>query len=155
MRSDVVAWTSEETTTVSQPDDPVLRVVPPAEDRPTPATGADATVRDTGRALRLATTVRGVLDELRGSDPSEAVVARLAALHDRTVDQLRELVSDELDDELTTLALPDAQAVSAAELRIVLAELVGWLEGLFHGLSADLVVPGDDPRPDVRGGHYL
>lgn len=143
-------------------DDAVLHVLPGAA-QPDASTSPgraeeDASVRDPARTLRVATTVRGVLDELRGTEPTDAVRQRLVDLHDRTLTQLRGLVGPALVTELDTIALEDAGAVDASELRVVLAELVGWLEGLFHGLSADLV-PQDDggPGPDgpARGGHYL
>lgn len=143
-------------------DDAVLHVLPGAgqPDASTTPEGddRDASVHDPARTLRVATTVRGVLDELRGTDPTDAVRQRLVQLHDRTLGQLRELVGPALVTELDTIALEDPNAVDAAELRVVLAELVGWLEGLFHGLSADLV-PQDDGGPGTdgpaRGGHYL
>jgi hypothetical protein len=142
---------------VPRDDDPVLRVIA-GDDGPDAAGdhAPDAAVQDPARALRIATTVRGVLDELRGTEPGDAVRDRLAALHDRTVEQLGELVSAELRGELGDLALTDAAAVSAAELRVALAEMVGWLEGLFHGISAALV-DGDDgaDEPPSRSGHYL
>lgn len=143
---------------VTRDDDPVLRIISNDDPSGTGAVApeADAAVRDPARALRVATTVRGVLDELRGTEPGDAVRDRLAALHDRTLDQLDELVSPELLEELRALSLPDTADVSAPELRMVLAEMVGWLEGLFHGLSSSLVdADGPDPDPPSRSGHYL
>lgn len=148
---------------MTRDDDPVLRIISGADgtreasaDMAPDAPDADATVRDPARALRVATTVRGALDELRGTEPGAAVRDRLAALHDRTLDQLDGLVSPELLTELRDLAVDDTSDVSAAELRVVLAEIVGWLEGLFHGLSSSLV-DGDDAaaEPPARSGHYL
>lgn len=144
---------------MSQRKEPRLHAVPnPSGGEPSPGLpGSDAdgeAVREPARALRLATTVRGVLDELRGTEPTEEVRQRLATLHDRTLEQLTELISDDLSAELEAVALSDADAVTAAELRVVLAELVGWLEGLFHGLSADLV-DGIDNGTQPRSGQYL
>jgi hypothetical protein len=132
---------------VTRPDPP-LHVVPGPDDARA-ATPGDAEVRAPGRVLRVATTVRGVLDELRGTEPDEDVRRRLVHLHDRTMDQLGDLLGPDLVAELDSLALADPDAVSAGELRVVLAELVGWLEGLFHGMSADLV---DDERADAPTG---
>lgn len=144
---------------VTRDDDPVLRIISNDDTSGTASALAaedDAAVRDPARVLRVATTVRGVLDELRGTDPGDAVRDRLAALHDRTLDQLDELVSPELLAELRELSLPDTTDVSAPELRMVLAEMVGWLEGLFHGLSSSLVdADGPDTDPPGRSGHYL
>lgn len=143
---------------MSQRNEPRLHAVPnPGSGDPPDLSGGDAdgaAVREPARALRLATTVRGVLDELRGTEPTEEVRQRLATLHDRTVEQLTELITDDLCAELEAVALNDADAVTAAELRVVLAELVGWLEGLFHGLSADLV-DGIDNGTQPRSGQYL
>lgn len=150
---------------MTRDDDPVLRIISSA-DGPEPGDGtldgpaatpqADAAVRDPARALRVATTVRGVLDELRGTEPGEAVRDRLAGLHDRTLQQLAGLVSPELFEELEELTLDGTDGATAPELRVALAELVGWLEGLFHGLSSSLV-DGDDggTEPPSRSGHYL
>lgn len=139
-------------------DDPVLRIISGTAEADGPAATpeADPAVLDPGRALRVATTVRGVLDELRGTEPGDAVRDRLAALHDRTLEQLDGLVSPDLLEELHELSIADTSAVSAPELRVVLAEMVGWLEGLFHGLS-NALVDGDGPDndPPSRSGHYL
>ncbi|MBW3621739.1 MAG: bacterial proteasome activator family protein [Actinobacteria bacterium] len=141
---------------MTRDDDLVLRIISDADaSGPPAAPDADAAVRDPARALRVATTVRGVLDELRGSEPGEAVRDRLASLHDRTLEQLEDLMSDELLAELREVALADTSGVSAPELRVVLAELVGWLEGLFHGLSSSLVDADDDVEPPSRSGNYL
>lgn len=153
---------------MTRDDDPVLRIISGAvsgAEGHDPVDGPDAAlaepdpeaaVRDPARALRVATTVRGVLDELRGTEPGAAVRDRLAVLHDRTLDQLDGLVSPELFAELQELALDDTADVSAAELRVALAELVGWLEGLFHGLSSSLVDAEDtSAEPASRSGHYL
>lgn len=144
---------------MTRDNDPVLRIISGSEDHglddvPGGTPEANPSVRDPARALRVATTVRGVLDELRGTEPGEAVRDRLAGLHDRTLEQLSGLVSPELFEELTELAVDDPGALSAPELRVALAEMVGWLEGLFHGLSNSLVDDDQDDGPD-RSGHYL
>jgi len=68
------------------------------------------------------------------------VPARLADIHDRSIAELKDGLAPELVDELDRIALPFADdAPSDAELRIAQAQLVGWLEGLFHGIQTALV----------------
>jgi len=52
----------------------------------------------------------------------------------------KEPVPPELVDELERLSLPftEEDLPSDAELRIAQAQLVGWLEGLFHGIQTTL-----------------
>ena len=76
--------------------------------------------------------VRGGLDE--------ASRERLAEIYERSVAEVAEALSPDLQDELRMLALPfkDGEVPSESELRVAKAQLVGWLEGLFHGIQATL-----------------
>src|SRR5690606_22260814 len=71
----------------------------------------------------------------------DAARARLAEIHERSLHELEEGLSPELLDELHRITLPFSEdsAPSDAELRIAQAQLVGWLEGLFHGIQTALV----------------
>lgn len=126
-------------------DDTVLQLVPG---------GARASVSDPARALRAATAVRAVLEELRGVEVDDGVRARLADLLRTTRGDLAALVSDDLSGEVEALGVDDPDAATAGELRLALARLLGWTEGLFHGVSADLVDTADELGPG-RNGHYL
>jgi hypothetical protein len=84
--------------------------------------------------------VKQLLDEVRQAPLDDASRERLAEIYERSVTELSVALSPDLQDELHSLALPfDQDAVpSDAELRIAQAQLVGWLEGLFHGIQATL-----------------
>jgi len=86
----------------------------------------------------------------------EAGRARLAGVIHTSIDELKDGLAPELDDELTRLVQPfDSGTPSESELRIAQAQLVGWLEGLFHGIQAALVAQQMAARlqlEQMRGG---
>jgi len=65
---------------------------------------------------------------------------RLAEIYERSIVEIADAISPDLREELQTLALPfkDGEVPSDAELRVAKAQLLGWLEGLFHGIQATL-----------------
>lgn len=91
------------------------------------------------RAVRLAYMVRALLTQLEQLDLDEAARHRLAATFNETVASVRELLSEELQVEVDRLALEVPEDPTAAELRIAHAQLVGWLDGLFHGIRTTLI----------------
>lgn len=110
-------------------------VVPPAEGQ-APEAPSDA-IQQPAKVMRIATMVRQLLEEVRHQSLDEAGRARLAEIYETSVRELGEVLSGDLKDELARLSLPfDAKSPSDAELRIAHAQLVGWLEGLFHGIQA-------------------
>jgi hypothetical protein len=84
--------------------------------------------------------IKQLLDEVRAAPLDEASRARLAEIHHRSIIELEDGLAPELRDELERLSLPfSADSVPTdAELRIAQAQLVGWLEGLFHGIQTAL-----------------
>jgi hypothetical protein len=90
--------------------------------------------------MRIGSMVKQLLEEVRGSALDEPSRERLAEIYERSVVELTEAFSPDLQDELRNLALPfrEGEVPSEAELRIAKAQLVGWLEGLFHGIQATL-----------------
>ncbi|MGA7204456.1 MAG: bacterial proteasome activator family protein [Specibacter sp.] len=92
------------------------------------------------KVMRIGTMVKQLLDEVKSAPLDDAARARLAEIHDRSIAELEDGLSPELVDELHRLSLPftDASTPSDAELRIAQAQLVGWLEGLFHGIQTAL-----------------
>jgi hypothetical protein len=78
---------------------------------------------------------------VRTAPLDEASRERLAEIYDRSVSELASSLSPDLREELTSLALPfeDGEIPSESELRVAKAQLVGWLEGLFHGIQATLM----------------
>lgn len=93
------------------------------------------------KVMRIGTMIKQLLDEVRSAPLDEAARARLAEVHERSLRELEDGLSPELIAELHRITLPfsDDQTPSDAELRIAQAQLVGWLEGLFHGLQTALV----------------
>jgi hypothetical protein len=93
------------------------------------------------KIMRIGTMIKQLLDEVRSAPLDDAARGRLAEVHERSLRELEDGLSPDLVDELRRITLPfseDGQP-SDAELRIAQAQLVGWLEGLFHGLQAALV----------------
>jgi len=95
-------------------------------------------VSQPAKLLRIAAMIRELLDEVRKSSPDEAARKRLRAIYTRSLATLKEGLSDELQKELETLTLPLDGTSSESEIRLAQAQLVGWLEGLFHGIQAAL-----------------
>ncbi len=82
---------------------------------------------------------RAMLEEVRQAPLDEAGRLRLLQIYEASMDQLRETLSDDLREELASIFDPlEEDTASESELRIVQAQLVGWLEGLFHGIQASL-----------------
>jgi hypothetical protein len=90
------------------------------------------------KLIRIASMTRAMLEEVRQAPLDESGRKRLAAVHERSLDELREVLSQELLEEFNEIMLPLDEAVTEAEIRIAQAQLIGWLEGLFHGIQASL-----------------
>ena len=109
-----------------------------------PATGDEERspadmVEQPAKVMRIGSMVKQLLEEVRSAPLDDAGRARLADIHDRSIAELKDGLAPELIAELERIALPfkDAEP-SDAELRIAQAQLVGWLEGLFHGIQTAL-----------------
>lgn len=97
-------------------------------------------VSSPSKVLRIGSMIKTLLDEVRGVDLDEASRNRLAEIYHTSISELKEGLSSDLGDELEKLSLPfsDERPPSESELRVAQAQLVGWLEGLFHGIQATL-----------------
>jgi hypothetical protein len=97
-------------------------------------------VEQPAKVMRIGTMVKQLLDEVKSAPLDDASRARLRDVHQRSIKELEDGLAPELRDELERLSLPfSGDAVpSDAELRIAQAQLVGWLEGLFHGIQTAL-----------------
>ncbi|MET1132836.1 MAG: bacterial proteasome activator family protein [Aeromicrobium sp.] len=116
--------------------DPQGQPVPAAEPARTPLTDL---VEQPAKVMRIGGMIRQLLEEVKAAPLDEASRARLREIHHQSIDELKDGLAPELVDELERLSLPfDAEAPSDAELRVAQAQLVGWLEGLFHGIQAAL-----------------
>lgn len=118
-----------------------LNDAPPTSDEEAPDTGSTAFVGHPAKIMRIGTMIKQLLEEVRGAPLDEAARERLAEVHDRSLHELEDGLAPELVDELRRITLPftDDTTPTDAELRIAQAQLVGWLEGLFHGLQTALV----------------
>ncbi|AEE47706.1 bacterial proteasome activator family protein [Cellulomonas fimi] len=98
-------------------------------------------VGEPAKVMRIGTMIKQLLDEVRSAPLDDVARARLAEVHERSLKELEDGLSPELVAELHRITLPfvDEQTPSDAELRIAQAQLVGWLEGLFHGIQTALV----------------
>lgn len=109
----------------------------PSEDGPPEA--ADM-VEQPAKVMRIGTMIKQLLEEVRAAPLDDASRARLRDIHQTSIKELEDGLSPELQAELERLALPfdEDSTPSDAELRIAHAQLVGWLEGLFHGIQTAL-----------------
>jgi len=138
------------------------------------------------KVMRIGSMIKQLLEEVKAAPLDEKARARLTEIHRRSIDELETGLAPELVSELDRLSLPFEQGStpSDAELRMAQAQLVGWLEGLFHGIQATLVaqqmaarmqleqmrggrpalpvgptgipgMPTSEDRPDGRTGQYL
>ncbi|GAB3718528.1 bacterial proteasome activator family protein [Nocardiopsis nanhaiensis] len=104
-----------------------------------PRTLADM-VEQPAKVMRIGSMIRQLLDEVKAAPLDEASRTRLKEIHTSSIKELEDGLAPELIEELERLTLPfaDGSAPSDAELRIAQAQLVGWLEGLFHGIQTTL-----------------
>ncbi|MEO5781386.1 MULTISPECIES: bacterial proteasome activator family protein [Arthrobacter] len=94
-------------------------------------------VDEPAKVMRIGTMLKQLLDEVKSAPLDNAARARLAEIHQRSIRELEDGLAPELVAELERIHLPfaDEATPSDAELRIAQAQLVGWLEGLFHGIQ--------------------
>lgn len=134
-------------------------------------------VAQPAKVMRVGSMIRQLLEEAHNTALDEASRQRLHEIYARSIDELGDALSEDLRAELDRLVFPFLNAGEAvpteAELRIAQAQLIGWLEGLFHGIQATLFAqqmaarqqleqmrgqlpPGaGHPGPDSRPGTYL
>ena len=111
---------------------------------PTPEEGAERSVADLveqpAKVMRIGSMIKQLLEEVRNAPLDEASRGRLRDIHRRSIKELESGLAPELVAELERLSLPfeEGATPSDAELRIAQAQLVGWLEGLFHGIQTAL-----------------
>ncbi|GAA3537121.1 peptidyl-prolyl cis-trans isomerase [Aeromicrobium flavum] len=119
--------------------DPQGQPVAAAQDSEPTRTPLTDLVEQPAKVMRIGGMIRQLLDEVKSAPLDEASRSRLREIHHQSIDELKDGLAPELVDELERLSLPfGAEAPSDAELRVAQAQLVGWLEGLFHGIQAAL-----------------
>jgi hypothetical protein len=97
-------------------------------------------VEQPAKVMRIGTMIKQLLEEVRAAPLDEAGRTRLKEIHESSIKELEQGLAPDLRDELDRLTLPfdEDHIPSEAELRIAQAQLVGWLEGLFHGIQTAL-----------------
>jgi hypothetical protein len=97
-------------------------------------------VEQPAKVMRIGSMIRQLLEEVRAAPLDEKSRARLKEIHQSSIKELEDGLAPELVAELERLSLPFAEddVPSEAELRVAQAQLVGWLEGLFHGIQTTL-----------------
>ena len=167
------------TVTVVGPDgQPMGQMEVPVADGTEERNPADM-VEQPAKVMRIGTMIKQLLEEVRAAPLDEASRNRLRDIHAASIRELEEGLSPELREELERITLPfaEGETPSDAELRIAQAQLVGWLEGVFHGIQTALFAqqmaaraqleemrrralpggsqPAPGPHPHPGGGQYL
>lgn len=125
-------------------DDDSIEIIT-GQQRPDPVTADEQRsvtdlVEQPAKVMRIGTMIKQLLDEVKSAPLDDASRSRLREIHATSIRELEDGLAPELRDELHRLALPftEDSIPSDAELRIAQAQLVGWLEGLFHGIQTAL-----------------
>jgi len=121
-------------------------------------------VEQPAKVMRVANMIRQLLEEVKSAPLDEASRARLRSIHEASIKELESGLAPELVEELERLSLDftDDSTPTEAELRIAQAQLVGWLEGLFHGIQTALFAQQmaarqqlEQMRRALPGGQHL
>ncbi len=113
---------------------PPAAVEPPQPEGATPG----PPVSDPTKLIRIASMTRAVLEELRRAPTDQEACRRILEIHRTSLDELREVLSEDLREEFDDIFAPFEGEATEASLRIANAQLIGWLEGLFHGIQATI-----------------
>jgi len=129
-----------------------MGVAPHQDSEQGPTNPADL-VEQPAKVMRIGSMIKQLLEEVRNAPLDEAGRVRLAEIHRRSLKELEDGLAPELIDELERIALPFNEDVAPtdAELRIAQAQLVGWLEGLFHGIQTALFAQQMAAQQQLQG----
>lgn len=153
----------EKTVVVVGPDGEPIGAVSDRDDDPS------RLIEQPAKVMRIGTMIKQLLEEVRSAPLDEQGRARLVEIHRRSITELEDGLAPELRDELERISIDFTEGATPteAELRIAHAQLVGWLEGLFHGIQAALVAQqmaarmqleqmrGRPALPPGLGGHTV
>jgi len=125
---------------MKNPEDKPAEIDQPAEIVEEQSETTLETVTAPAKVMRIGSMIKQLLDEVHSMTLDMPSRERLAEIYERSIVELAEALSPDLQEELRMLALPfnDGEVPSDAELRVAKAQLVGWLEGLFHGIQATM-----------------
>lgn len=131
--------TEQQHAMVIGPDGQPVAVMPPERQGDDDDRDRDITelVEQPAKVMRIGSMIRQLLEEVKSAPLDEASRNRLREIHSSSIKELESGLAPELVEELERLSLPfsDDRTPSESELRIAQAQLVGWLEGLFHGIQ--------------------
>jgi hypothetical protein len=116
-------------------DEQNAKIIPPGQQR---EQEPGEVIGPPGKLLRIASMIRELLEEVRHAPLDESSRGRLREIYERSLNELKQVLSEDLQQELMTLAVPLEGTPSQSEIRVAQAQLVGWLEGLFRGIQAAL-----------------
>lgn len=130
-----------------QPETPEIVESPEPE-----ATQQTGMVSEPAKVMRIGTMIRQLLEEVKATELDEPGRDRLKEIYETSVEELSEALSPDLRAELERLALPfdEDDVPTGPELRVAQAQLVGWLEGLFHGIQATLFAQQNAARQQLE-----
>jgi len=145
------------TVVVVGPDGQPIGTVETAPDDSVGGEDPSRLIEQPAKVMRIGSMIKQLLEEVRAAPLDEASRQRLTEIHRRSIVELEDGLAPELVEELERLSLPfeAGNTPSESELRIAQAQLVGWLEGLFHGIQAALVAQQMAARlqlEQMRGG---
>ncbi len=128
-----------DSTTPLNPDEVLAPGVESAEAEKLGVEGESDYISQPAKVMRIGSMVKSLLDEARTAEIDDAGRKRLGEIYSLSIEELSGALSPDLVKELSRMALPFSGNVpTESELRIAQAQLVGWLEGLFHGIQASL-----------------
>ena len=112
-----------------------------------------AEIESPGKIIRIGAMIKQLLEEVRNTSLDDASREQLGRIYDSSIMELKTALSPELGQELDTLSFDfsSAEPPTEAEVRLAQAQLVGWLEGLFHGIQATLVAQQMAARQQLEG----
>ncbi len=110
-------------------------------------------IESPAKIIRIGAMIKQMLEEVRNTSIDDAARDQLRRIHDNSIEELKEAMSSDLGEELDSLTFDfnGDQPPTEAELRLAQAQLVGWLEGLFHGIQATLVAQQMAARQQLEG----
>ena len=110
-------------------------------------------IESPAKIIRIGAMIKQMLEEVRNTSIDDAARDQLRRIHDNSIEELKEAMSSDLGEELDSLTFEfnGEEPPSEAELRMAQAQLVGWLEGLFHGIQATLVAQQMAARQQIEG----
>lgn len=127
------------------------------DDGTTPADeGNETDVLSPAKVIRIGAMLKQLLEEVRNTSIDEAARGQLGTIYKSSIAQLKSALSPDLGEELDELSFDfnDGEPPSESELRMAQAQLVGWLEGLFHGIQAMMVAQQMAARQQLEGARF-